>query len=316
MSSLPDRMKAAVTASYGGPEVVEIREVPLPALKPDAVMVRIEASAVNSGDARTRGLQVEEPMKTLMRLVLGLRKPRRPILGTVYAGTVAAAGENVVDFKVNDKIFGATPGMSFGCHARYAAVLQNSAVAPMPEGADPGDIVSLVFGGATALYFLEKAGASPGKEVLICGASGAVGSMAVQIARNMGMHVTGVASGKNEDLVLSLGAEHFLDYTQSGFRLPRARYDLVFDAVGKLPKKMATPSLKREGVYTTVGGASVSKETKEHMERLADWYVKGMLRPVIDTRLAFEDIREAHRIVDTGHKRGSVVLLMDQEGRS
>ncbi len=314
--SLTGRMKAALATRYGDPEVIEICEVPLPALRPNAVMVRVEASAVNSADARTRGLQEDEPMKTLMRLALGFSKPRRPILGTVFAGTVAAVGEDVTDFKVNDKVFGATPGMNYGCHAQYVAVTQDSAIAQMPEGADPGDIVSLVFGGATALYFLEKAGASPGNKALIYGASGAVGSMAVQVARNLGMRVSGVAGGKNENLVLSLGVEHFLDYTLPGFKLPLSRFDLVFDAVGKLPKKMARQSLRPGGVYTTVGGTSVSKETKEHMERLADWYVSGRLRPVIQERFAFENIRDAHRVVDTGHKRGSVVLLMHQEERS
>ncbi len=313
--NLPSRMKAALATRYGGPEVIKIREVPLPELMPNMVMVRVEAGAVNSADVRTRGLQADEPMKILMRLVLGFSKPRRPILGTVFAGTVVAVGDDVTACKINDKIFGATPGMGFGCHAQYVAISQDSAFALMPEGADPGDIVSLVFGGATALYFLEKAGASSGKNALIYGASGAVGSMAVQVARNLGMRVTGVAGGKNEDLVLSLGAEKFLDYTQPDFRLPLSSYDLVFDAVGKLPKKVAKQSLRLGGVYATVGGISVSKETKEHMKRLADWYVSGSLRPVIQERFAFENIRDAHRVVDTGHKRGSVVLLMHQEER-
>lgn len=259
--SVPDRMKAALAIRYGGPEVIKIMEVPLPVLTSDMVMVRVEASAVNSGDARTRGLKVEEPMKTLMRLVLGFNKPRRPILGTVYAGTIAAIGRDVSAFNVGDKVFGATPGMSFGCHAQYVAVSQDSAIALMPEGAEAGDIVSLIFGGATALYFFEKAGASARKNALIYGASGAVGSMAVQIARNLGMQVTGVASGKNEELVLSLGADQFLDYTHPSFRLPPAHYDLVFDAVGKLPKSVAKQSLSPGGAYTTVGGSSVSKET-------------------------------------------------------
>lgn len=250
-------------------------------------------------------------MKTLMRMALGLRRPRQPILGTVYAGTVAAIDKNVTTFKVGDKVFGATPGMSFGCHAQYVAVPQESAIAPIPEGKDAGEMVSLVFGGTAALFFLEKTGAATsGKKALIYGASGAVGSMALQIARNLGMHVTGVAGTKNEDLILSLGADCFLDYTRPDFRLPQSQYDLVFDAVGKLPKKLAKTSLKPTGVYTTVSGTSVSKESKQHLKSLTDWYVSGKLQPIIQEYFAFDEIRKAHALADTGHKRGNVILRM------
>lgn len=312
-NNLPARMKAALVTCYGGPETIKIMEVPLPVLKPGMMMVRVEAGAVNSADARTRSLQVEEPMRTLMRLALGIRKPRQPILGTVYAGTVVAISKEVTAFNVGDRVFGATPGTSFGCHAQYVAVPQKSAVALIPKDKESAEIASLVFGGATALFFLEKAGTGSGKKALIYGASGAVGSMAVQIARNLGMHVAGVAGSKSEDLIISLGVDHFLDYTHPAFRLPRAQYDLVFDAVGKLSKKLAKQSLKPGGAYVTVGGTSVSKETKHHMERLAEWYVSGRLRPVIQRRFAFDDIRKAHALVDTGHKQGNVILMMPEE---
>lgn len=310
-NGLTELMRAAVATSYGGPEVIKIIELPLPVLKARMVMVRVEASAVNSADARTRGLQVEEPMKTLMRLILGFRRPRNPILGTVYSGTVVALGECVTEFKVGDKVFGSTHGMSFGCHAEYVAVDQNSAITIVPGRKSLEEIVSLVFGGATALYFFEKSGAAPERNVLIYGASGAVGSMAVQIARNLGMRVTGVASSKNEELVISLGAERFLDYTDNAFQLPRAKYDIVFDAVGKLSAKMAGQSLRKGGVYTTVGGASVSKETKYHLEHLLYWYLSGDLKPVIQECFAFDDIQKAHALVDTGHKIGNATLLIN-----
>ncbi len=311
--ALPQTMKAAVAARYGGPEVIEIREVPLPELKPGMVLVKVEAGAVNSGDARARGLQVAQPMKTLMRLVLGVRRLRRPVLGTVYAGAVAAVGEGATGFTAGDRVFGATPGMSFGGHAEYVAVPQGSALARMPEGADMGDMASLVFGGATALFFLYKAGAAPGNKALIYGASGAVGSMAVQIARNLGMQVTAVASEKNRELVTSLGADAFLAYDAPGFRLPDAEYDLVLDAVGKLPKHQAQPALKPGGRYATVGGTAVSKETAAHMKQLADWFYEGKLKPVIQRRFAFSDIRKAHALADSGRKVGSAVILMDEQ---
>jgi NADPH:quinone reductase-like Zn-dependent oxidoreductase len=274
------------------------------------VLVKVEASAVNAGDARARGLQVAQPMRTLMRLVLGVRRLRKPILGTVYAGTVVALGEGATAFRIGDRVFGATPGMSFGGHARYAAVPQDSAIARMPQGADAGDLVSLVFGGATALFFLEKAGAAPGKKALIYGASGAVGSMAVQIANIQGMTVTAVASGKNRELVTSLGADNFLAYDAPGFTLPAAAFDLVLDAVGKLPGKLAQAALKPGGQSATVGGTTVSKETAAHMQTLAEWFKAGKLKPVIQQRFAFEDIIKAHELVDSGRKVGSAVLMM------
>ncbi len=312
-NDLPKKMRAAVVTGYGGPELIKIMDVPLPVLKEGMVMVRVEASAVNSADVRTRALRAEEPVRTLMRMVLGFRRPRRPILGTVYAGSIAAVGEGVTTFKVGDRVFGATPGMSFACHAQYVAVPEKSAMALMPETGTAAEMVSLVFGGSAALFFLEKAKASPGKKALIYGASGAVGSMAVQVARNLGMHVSGVASAKNEDLLTALGAEHFLDYTHPGFQLPQGQYDLLFDAVGKLSGKLARQALKPGGVYTTVAGMAVSRECKRHLELLADWYVSDKLQAVIQECVPFADIVKAHHIVDTGHKRGSIVLLMGQE---
>ena len=174
-------------------------------------------------------------------------------------------------------------------------------------------MASLVFGGATALFFLEKAGAVPGKKALIYGASGAVGSMAVQIARNLGMDVTAVAGKRNHALILSLGADSFLPYDAPDFRLPAASYDLVFDAVGKLPKNQALAALKPGGRYETVGGMAVSKETSAHIRKLAQWFKEGRLRPVIQQRFAFEDIRAAHALADSGHKTGSAVLILKQE---
>lgn len=306
-------MRAAVVTRYDGPEVIEITKVPLPKLEPDMLMVRIEASTVNSADVRTRGLQAKEPLRSFMRLALGFKRPRQPILGNVYAGTIVAAGKEVKAYKVGDRVFGATPGMSFGCHAEYVAVKEESAIAIIPEGCDTADIASLVFGGATALYFLEKAGAAPEKKVLIYGASGSVGSVSVQIARVLGLHVTAVASAKNKELVMSLGAYDFIDYTAPDFNIPAAKYDIVFDAVGKLSKKLAMQALSPGGTYVTVGGASVSKESKKHMEQLAEWLKLGKIKPVIHKRFLFDDIRKAHALVDTGHKRGSVVLLINEE---
>lgn len=314
-SGLPERMEAAQATGYGGPEVIKIVEVPLPALQPGMIMVRVSASAVNSGDARTRGLQAEEPIKTLMRLVLGWRRPRQPILGTVFSGTVAALGAKVTSFKVGDAVFGSSPGMRYGCHARYAAIPASGPVALMPPSMSFQEAAALPFGGNTAQYFLEKHKAQAGESILINGAAGAVGTMAVQIAGILGLEVTGVASGRNKALVQELGASHFIDYTLGRVFVPGVKYDLVMDTVGKLNKAQATAALKPGGRFINVCGGDVARENRQQTERLAQWFEAGSIKAVIDKALPMEEAREAHRIVDTGHKRGSVILMMNQEVR-
>jgi NADPH:quinone reductase-like Zn-dependent oxidoreductase len=314
-NGLPERMSAALATRYGGPEVIKIVEVPLPVLHAGMVMVRVAASAVNSGDARTRGLQVEEPIKTLIRLVLGLRKPRRPILGTVFSGTVAAIGTNVTSFKVGDAVFGSSPGMRYGCHAQYVAVPASGPVALMPSSMGFKDAAALPFGGNTAQYFLKKHEAKTGESILINGATGTVGTMAVQIANILGLEVTGVASGKNKTLVSELGASHFIDYTLGRVFSPGVKYDLVMDTLGKLDKARVKAALKPGGRFINVCGSDVARENQQQVEKLAQWFKAGSIRAVIDKVLPMEEAREAHHIVDTGHKRGSVILMMDQEER-
>ncbi len=314
-SSLPERMRAAQVTRYGGPEVINITEVPLPAVKPGTMLVRVAASAVNSGDVRTRGLQVDEPIRTLMRLVLGFRKPRQPILGTVFSGTVAALGSGVTSFKVGDAVFGSSPGMRYGCHAEYVTIPASGPVALMPKSTGFDEAAALPFGGNTALYFLEKHGAKAGESILINGAAGAVGTMAVQIAKNLGLEVTGVVSEKNRALVCALGADRFIDYTRDNVFAPGVRYDLILDTVGKLDKTRVKAALKPGGRFINVCGSDVSKENRQQVERLAQWFEAGTLKAAIYNTLPMDEIREAHRIVDTGHKRGSVVLMMQQEER-
>lgn len=308
-SSLPPLMKAALAEAYGGPDVIVLREVPLPKAKPGEMLVRVRASAVNSADARARSLSVPQPLQTAMRLALGLTKPRRPILGTVFAGTVEVPGSKGL-FQKGDRVFGCAPGMAFGCHAQYVAVPADGPVAKMPEGSAFEEMASLPFGGATALFFLSSAGAAAGRHALIYGAAGAVGSMAVQAAKAMGMRVTAVAGGRHAQLLAALKPDAFLDYTAPGFALPQKAFDIVFDAVGRLPKKQALPLLRRGGRYATTGGLAVSKETAAHMRQLADWYKEGQIKPVIGQRFAFGDIRKAHALADTGHKWGSAVVTL------
>lgn len=301
-------MKVVLCTAYGPPEVLKIGSLPKPVPNPDEVLVRIHATAVNSGDIRTRALDVKGPMKLAMRLVLGWGKPRNPVLGTVYAGVVEQAGASVRSFKAGDRVFGCTPGFKFGCYAEYIALKEDSAMTVMPEKASFDEAVSLLFGGTTALYFLQKAAPIYGQSILIYGASGSVGTSAVQVARNLGLVITAVSSGKNRDMVTLLGTDTFLDYTSPGFWDRPLQYDVVFDAVGKLSKAELRKLTREGGKTLTVGAMDVAKETKGQLEQLKAWYDSGKLKPVIDRTYPLEEIIEAHAYADQGHKVGNVVI--------
>jgi NADPH:quinone reductase-like Zn-dependent oxidoreductase len=301
-------MKAVICTGYGPPEVLKVSEVPKPVPKPDEILVRIHSAAVNSGDIRTRSLDVKGALKIGMRLALGWKKPRNPILGNVFSGTVEQLGEAVTTFKPGDRVYGCTQGIHFGCYAEYTTIKESAPVTIMPAKASFDEAVALLFGGTTALYFLEKAGATSGQSIMIYGASGAVGSSAVQAARNMGLVVTAVSSVRNEDLIRSLGADTFLDYTSYDFWKGTTQYDIVFDAVGKLDSKQLESLTRKDGKSVTVGGLDVAKETKQQLAQLKDWFDSGELHPVIDRTYPMDQIREAHVYVEKGHKRGNVVI--------
>lgn len=301
-------MKAVVCTGYGPPEVLKISEVPKPVPKPDEILVRIHSAAVNSGDVRTRALDVKGAIKIGMRLAIGWKKPRNPILGNVFSGTVEEIGASVTSFRPGERIYGYTQGVRFGCYAEFTTLKESAPVTAMPESASFNEAVALLFGGTAALYFLDKAGVAPGQSILIYGASGAVGTAAVQAARNMGLVVTGVSSGRNEELVRSLGADTFLDYTSDDFWEKVAQYDFVFDAVGKMDKKQMASLTRKEGRFFTVGGLDVSKETKPQLAQLKEWFDAGKLQAVIDRTYALEGIQEAHAYAEKGHKRGNVVI--------
>lgn len=303
-----EHMKAVICERYGGPEVLSIQEVPTPKIGDEDILVRICASTVNSADVRSRSLQAKGLVRLAMRLAMGWSRPRNPILGNIYAGTIQKLGANVKDFRVGDRVFGCTPGMQFGCHAESVAVKSSSAIFHMPKSADYGQAASLLFGGTAALYFLDKADPKPQQSILIHGASRAVGSAAVQISRILGLRVTAVSSGGNEAFVRGLGATDFLDYTDPPFQLMEDQYHIVFDAVGKLDRNSAKLALKSDGTYLTVASLDVAKEDKKQLQRLAKWYEDGKFKAVIDRSYPVTDIQLAHRYVEEGHKKGNVVL--------
>ena len=301
-------MKVVLCTEYGPPEVLKITDASKPVPKKDEVLIRIHSTAVNSGDVRIRTMDVEGPLKIAMKVVLGWTKPRNPILGTVYAGIVERVGENVTSFKSGDRVFGCSPGFKCGCYAEYIAIKESAALAEMPEKASFDEAVSLLFGGTTALYFLNKTEPIREQSILIYGASGAVGTAAVQVAKNLGLVITAVSSAKNEELMRHLGAEIFLDYKAKDFWENTMQYDIVFDAVGKLNRKQMETLTRKDGKHITVGSMDVAKETKQQLGQLRDWFDAGKFKAVIDRTYLLEEIKEAHAYVEKGHKVGNVVV--------
>ncbi len=302
-------MKAVICTKYGSPEVLIIQDVVKPIPKDNEILVRIIATAVNSGDVRVRGLAVEGFMKVIMRLVLGFSKPRKPILGTVYSGMIESTGNKVSKFKTGDKVFGMT-GFNFGTYAEYIAVKESSNVAFMPAKATFEEAVSLIFGGQTAIYFLEKAKIFEKEKpkVLIIGATGSVGSAATQIAQYYGADVTVVCSSEGKSLVENLGVLKIILYDKEDFSRQANKFDIIFDAVGKTTKKQCEKLLDKGGVYKTVGGLEYASESQKQLELIRELYEKDKLKAIIDKTFLFDKVVEAHRYVDTGRKKGNVIL--------
>lgn len=319
-------MKAALSTAYGGPDVIRIAEVPTPIPKSNEILVRIHASAVNAADWRLRRAN-----PWFVRMVFGLFKPRRPILGVVFAGEVVGTGATVTKYSMGDRLFGWTSLMKLGGHAEYIALPENGAFARMPNAMPYTDAAAITFGFGTALDFLRKAQVGSGHRVFIYGASGAVGSAAVQLARHLGAEVTAVCSTRNVELVRSLGAAEVLDYTKDDILVQRDRYDVVFETVGKLPFKDSLVLVKPNGVIITgsemptqmlarafagKGGKKVkviggtAAESAADMKHLAALWEQKEIHAVIDQVLPFERIVEAHMRAESWRKVGSVVLTI------
>jgi NADPH:quinone reductase-like Zn-dependent oxidoreductase len=320
-------MKAAVYEHYGPPEVVVIKDVPMPVVAEGDVLVRVMTTAVNIGDARLRALRVPRGLSIPTRLAMGILRPRNPVLGLEVAGIVEQVGAAVRSFKPADRVV-ASRGFKFGGHAEFMAVPETGSIAGIPAGVSDADAVALLFGGVTALIFFDKGKLQAGEHILVNGASGAVGVMAVQIAKQRGAEVTGVCSAANADLVRSLGADHVIDYAARDFTQDAARYDLIMDNVGNAPYARIRHLLKPGGRFLMVIGdlpqmlaaarrknvvsAAVDDAafSAPYYRRLMDMAAAGKLRPVIDRSFPLEEIVEAHRLVDTGHKKGSVVITV------
>lgn len=322
----PPLMKAWVCPAYGSPDVLVLSERPRPVPRSDEILVRVRATTVSSGDSRVRAARFPWGLALLARLGLGITGPRKPVLGVDFAGTVEQVGADVDRFQPGDAVMGMN-GMAMGCHAGYVIVKATGAVAGKPPSLSFAEAVSLCFGGTTAMHFLRKAGLAAGERIAVIGASGAVGSAMVQLARHRGARVTAITSGRNADLVTGLGAHDVIDYTDGSAARQTATYDVIADTVGATTFRQALPQLEADGRFLAISTdlpgmlarragtkrsiSGVAAERAEDVAELARLAGEGVLKPVIDSEFPFDRLPEAHALVDSGRKRGSVVVVID-----
>ncbi len=312
-------MKAVICTKYGPPEVLEIQDIAKPNPKDNEVLVKIHATTVHVGDTKIRGFRpglgkIQDFMfKPIMRFMIGFKGPRKKVLGMELAGSIEEVGKDVELFKRGDRVFAATES-NFGAYAEYICVPEKSAMAEIPVNMSFEEAAPIANGGITALRFMRKANIQPDQKVLIYGASGSVGSYAVQLARHFGASVVGVCSTTNVEMVRSLGVDRVIDYTQEDYTKSSELYDVIFDAVGMVSPAQSKRALKPEGMYLNVlrssGGLKLYGEELNYLQNLM---AKGELRAVIDKRFSLDQIVEAHRYVDKGHKKGNVIVTVIAE---
>ncbi len=320
-------MKAAVYDRYGPPEVVTLRDIDRPAIKPEDVLVEIAATSVTTADLRIRASAFPGGMWLMGRLMMGLFSPRHRVLGSEFAGRIVETGEGVTRFKVGEAVYGMSA--DFSAHAEFLAIGEKACIGIKPDGIGFEEAAAMPFGALCALVFLRDfAKVQKSWKVLIAGASGGVGVYAVQIAKHLGAEVTAVCSASNHQLVESLGADHLIDYRATDFTREDERYELIFDTAGTTSFARAQKALKPHGIFLPLefgladafralaakisGGPRmllrVSGDSMEDLETVSELMGQGALRPVIDSTFPLEGVVGAYRRVETRHKTGSVVL--------
>jgi NADPH:quinone reductase-like Zn-dependent oxidoreductase len=303
------KMKAVVATKFGGPEVLELKDVEKPAPKDNEILVKVHATTVTVGDTRMRSLNVPPMFWLPARITLGFTKPKHPIYGMELAGVVEATGKNVTRFKVGDPVFASTLAENFGAHAEYKCLPEDGMVLTKPQNMTYEEAAAVPIGGPTALRLLRKGNIRRGQKVLIYGASGSVGTYAIQIAKSFGAEVTGVCNTENLELVKSLGADRVIDYTKEDFSASGALYEVIFDTVGKCPKSQYAKALTPKGAYVTIAKLN-TKQSPEELTFIKGLVEAGKIKAVISRSYPLEDIVEAHRYVDTGHKTGNAVITV------
>jgi len=302
-------MKAIVASKFGGPEVLQLRQVEKPTPKANELLVKVIATTVSAGDIRMRSLNVPPLFWLPARLTLGFTRPKHPIYGMELAGEVAAVGQAVTRFMVGDPVFASTLAEKFGAYAKYKCLPEDGLVLTKPPNMTYEEAAAVPIGGPTALRLLRKGNIRRGQKVLIYGASGSVGTYAVQLARHFGADVTAVTSTANLALVKSLGADRVIDYTQGDFSTQMECYDAIFDTVGKFPQAITAKALAPNGRFESVAKLN-TKQSIEELTVLKGLIEAGEIRAVIDRCYPLAQAAEAHRYVEAGHKKGNVILTV------
>ncbi len=302
-------MKAIVATKFGTADVLQLREVDKPTPKANEILVKVVATTVSAGDIRMRSLNVPLLFWLPARLTLGFTKPKNPIYGMELAGEVAAVGKDVTRFELDDAVFASTLAEKFGAYAEYKCLPEEGLVLTKPHNMSYEEAAAVPIGGPTALRLLRKGNVQRGRKVLIYGASGSVGTYAVQLARHLGAEVTGVCSTANVALVQSLGADRVIDYTQADFATRLERYDAILDTVGKFPKSLVSPALAPNGRFESIARLN-TKQSVEELSFVKEVIEAGAIRAVIDRCYPLAQAAEAHRYVEAGHKKGNVILMM------
>lgn len=308
-------MKAVICSKYGPPEVLKIRDVEKPVPKDNEVCIKIHSAGVTNSDVFIRGSQLPFPVVIFLRIAIGIRKPRKEIIGIVQSGEIESIGKNIKRFKVGDQVFGLT-GFNLGTYAEYKCVQELDSksfgcIALKPENLNYEEATVAAYGGLLALQYMEKGNIKPGHKVLIYGASGTTGTIAVQYAKYLGAEVTGVCSTSNIEMVKTLGADEVLDYTKQETLKPGTQYDFMLDAVGKSKtsklRKACENALAPNGIFSSIDDGDLKLDS-ERLIKIKELVEQGYIKPVLDRIYPMEQIVEAHRYVEQGHKRGGVAI--------